>query len=75
MIENIIIITQPYEKKWSRTFSETIVRYSYVFWGAESEFEVEIALCPISFGDNLKKLYFRVDDGKIWHEKYDTKPD
>ena len=36
--------------------------YSYIFWGAESEFEVKIA----RFGDNFKKSYFRLY-GKIWY--------
>ena len=43
--------------------------YSYVLWGAEPEFEVKIAPYPIIFGYNLKKRYFRVDDGKIWYHR------
>ena len=33
---------------------------SYVFSGAESEFEVKITPYFINFGDNLKKRYFRL---------------
>ena len=49
--------------KFTATFSETIV--FLCFWGAKSEFEIKIAPYPISFGDNLKKGYFRIYDGKI----------
>ena len=54
-------------KKRLRTFSKTIL-HSYVFSGAESEFEVKIARYPISFEHNPKKNYFWVSDGTIWYD-------
>ena len=41
--------------------------YFYVFWDSESKVKVKMAPYPISFGDNLKKSYFRVYNRKIWY--------
>ena len=55
------------QKKGQELFGTPL--FSYVFWGAESEFQIKIAPYPISFEHNLKKRYFRVCDGIIMGSK------